>query len=423
MENIKKNIKNPSYLQSSFTLLMFFAAWGIWWSFFQLWLTKSGGLHLSGAQVGTVYSANSLTTLILMFLYGSLQDKLVIKRYLLIFCAILAALVGPFFVWVYAPLLQNYFWLGIVVGSIFLSAGFLSASGIYEAVAEKLSRRFDFEYGQARAWGSFGYAIVAFIAGQSFTINPQINFWLGSAFGIVLLLELLFWVPKAEREADNKIVLRGEGSDTPSVKEMFGLLKIKELWFIIILIMFTYTFYTVFDQQMFPDFYTGLFSTSAAGERMYGILNSVQVFGEALMMAIVPILMNKIGVRNALLLGVLVMFVRIGGCGLAHDPITVSCIKMLHSLEVPLFTLPIFRYFTLHFDTKLSATLYMIGFQVAAQIGQVILSQPLGKLRDIIGYNHTFLIISSIVFVAAIYGFFVLKKDNEDVNGDPFIRS
>ena len=82
-----------------------------------------------------------------------------------------------------------------------------------------------------------------------------------------------------------------------------------------------------------------------------------------------------------------------------------------------------FRYFTLHFDTKLSATLYMIGFQIAAQIGQVILSTPLGALRDKVGYSTTFRIIALVVLVAGIYAALVLKKDDQDVKGDPFVRS
>ncbi|BDP86074.1 hypothetical protein EfmAA610_32840 (plasmid) [Enterococcus faecium] len=47
---------------------------------------------------------------------------------------------------------------------------------------------------------------------------------------------------------------------------------------------------------MFPGFYTGLFSTSANGEKIYGTLNAIQVFCEALMMGIVPIIMRKLGV-------------------------------------------------------------------------------------------------------------------------------
>lgn len=410
-----QQVKGPAYLQSSVTLLLFFASWGVWWSFFQLWLTSTtNGLGLSGSQVGTIYSANSAVTLVLMFAFGAIQDRLVLKRYLLIFTATIATLIGPFFSWVYAPLLQHHFVSGIAVGAVVLSCGFLAASPVYEAFVEKLSRRYDFEYGQARAWGSFGYALVALLAGFLFVINPQLNFWFGSAFGAMLLLNLLFWHPKqapsASAATDNR---------APTLKEMVSVLKLKELWLIIILIMFTWTFYTVFDQQMFPDFYTKLYATPATGQHMYGTLNSIQVFFEAIMMGIVPIIMRKLGVRKTLMLGMLVMCVRIGACGFTTNPLAVSLIKMLHSLEVPLFSLPVFRYFTLHFDTKLSATLYMVGFQVASQVGQVLLSTPLGSLRDHFGYSLAFKVISVTVLLAGIYAFFVLKKDDQDVNGDP----
>ena len=95
---------------------------------------------------------------------------------------------------------------------------------------------------------------------------------------------------------------------------------------------------------------------------------------------------------------------------------------MFHAIEVPLFCLPAFRYFTLHFNPKLSATLYMVGFQIASQIGQVVFSTPLGMLHDRMGDRTTFLTISAIVLAATVYGFFVIKRDDEQVDGDPFIR-
>lgn len=42
--------KNPFYVSNSINILLFFAGWGIWWSFFQIWLTTKEGF--SGAQVG-----------------------------------------------------------------------------------------------------------------------------------------------------------------------------------------------------------------------------------------------------------------------------------------------------------------------------------------------------------------------------------
>lgn len=124
-----KLFKNQSYLQMSFTLMLFFASWAIWWSFFQIWLTsESNGLGLSGSSVGTIYSTNSFVTLILMFFYGVFQDKLVIKRTLLIFCSTLSVLVGPFFCMVIWPInrkqfhISSYHRIAFFVGRIFVSS-------------------------------------------------------------------------------------------------------------------------------------------------------------------------------------------------------------------------------------------------------------------------------------------------------------
>lgn len=421
MVNLGKTLRNQSYVQSSTGIFMFFCAWGIWWSFFQRWLVSD--LQLSNTQVGEVYSINSLASLIIMFVYGIAQDELGIRRGLAIGVSAIAALVGPFVQFVYAPMLTSqYRWMGIIIGSIVLSAGFMSASSLIEAITERYSRMFGFEYGQSRAWGSFGYAIVALVAGFLFNINPLYNFWLGSVFGFCMLLVYLLWRPQEQREILKKESDPDAPRTSPTLKEILGVLKVPNLWLIVIFIMFTYTFYTVFDQQMFPTYYTSLFPTQALGNSTYGILNSVQVFCESAMMGLVPILMRKVGVRNSLLMGAGVMFLRIGLCGVFHDPVMISIVKMFHAIEVPLFSLPAFRYFTLHFDTKLSATLYLVGFHAASKIGETILSTPLGILHDAAGDRPTFLIISGIVLVALIYGSFILKKDDVQVDGDPFVR-
>lgn len=419
MTRTAKLWKNPSYLQSSFGIFLFFCSWGIWWSFFQRWLNSMG---LNGAEVGTIYSINSLATLVLMFCYGLIQDNLGLKRHLVLAISTIAALVGPFVQFIYAPLMRTNMMAAAMIGSIVLSAGFMAGCSLIEAVTERYSRKFNFEYGQSRAWGSFGYAIVALVAGIVFNINPMINFWLGSAFGVGMLIVYLTWYPADQRAALKEESAPDAEPTNPSLKEMVKVLRMPALWVLIVFMLLTNTFYTVFDQQMFPTYYASLFPTEATGNTVYGILNSVQVFCESAMMGVVPIIMRKIGVRNALLLGGTVMFLRIGLCGIFHDPVMISIVKMFHAIEVPLFCLPAFRYFTLHFNPKLSATLYMVGFQIASQIGQVVFSTPLGMLHDRLGDRTTFLTISGIVLCAVVYGVFVIKKDNEQMDGDPFIR-
>lgn len=412
MANLKANLTNGAYLQNSLTLFLFFASWGIWWSFFQIWLTDtSTGLGLNGTQVGTVYAINSAVALGVMLFYGTIQDRLGTKRYLAMFVAGSAALVGPFVNWIYRPLLTDNFTLGAILGAFFFSCGFLAACGLVEALVERVSRRHGFEYGQARMWGSLGYALVALAAGFLFTTNPALNFWVGSVLGLLNLIIQVFWKPKTP-VVDSGNITSGQ---TPSFKEMASLLKMPSLWVVIILVLFSWTFYTVFDQQMFPDFYVGLFPTAAQGQETYGILNSIQVFLEVPMLAVVPIIMKKIGAKNTLLLGVVVMCVRIFGCAVLDNPLAVSGVKLIHSIEVPMFILPMFRYFNLHFNPALSATLYLVGFNVSSQVGNVLLSSPLGSLRDQIGYQPTFLVISGVVFCAALFAAKFLQKDNEDL--------
>lgn len=420
MSNFKKYTANPFYMSNSLMILLFFTGWGIWWSFFQIWLTTKQGF--SGTQVGTIYSFNSAITLILMLVYGSLQDKLGIKKNLLIFCVSCEVFLGPFFTWFYVPLLKSNFIVGALIGSIYLSVAFLAASPTFEALAERMSRRFGFEYGQARAWGSFGYAVAALIAGFMFTLNAYLIFWIGSVFSIVLLLVLLFIKPENDTVIVTKYESKSNNQDvnnSPSLLEILSVFKMPDLWKIVIFISMSWTFYTVFDQQMFPEFFTTFFGTETAGQQAYGVLNSLEVFLESIMMGIIPIMMRKTGVRKSLLIGLVIMVLRIGGCGLVTNPLGVSIIKLLHAPETAIFILAMFRYFTLHFDTRISTTLYMVGFQIAAQVGQIIFSTPFGLLHDKIGYQPTFLIVAGIVFISAIYAFFVLKKDDQDVYGQP----
>ncbi len=409
--------KNGAYLQSSVTLFVFFAGWGIWWSFFSTWLDKT--LHLSGEQIGTVYSVNSLTTIAVMIAYGMIQDRIGLKRYVVILSSAVMACLAPFVIFVYQPLLTNAFGLGVVVGAIYLPFGYTAAVGLLEAFSERMSRTYGFEYGQARGWGSLGYGIAALFTGFIFTINPQINFFVGSALGALCLLVQIFW------KTDKVPLAPGHSSHphTPSLREMAAVLRLKSLWVVIGFVIFSWTFYNLYDGQMFPNFYRSLFANEDIGLHTYGILNSVQVFAEAICMMLVPILMRKVGVRNILLLGVTVMTFRILGAAVFHDPVIVSIVKMFHAIEVPLFILGIFRYLTLHFNSAVSATLYLVGFEVAAQVGNTLFAIPFGALRDNIGYQPTFFVIAAVVACAGIWAFFALKKDDQDVQGDPFIRA
>ncbi|MBM6687218.1 MFS transporter, partial [Faecalicatena contorta] len=79
----------------------------------------------------------------------------------------------------------------------------------------------------------------------------------------------LFWVP-AEQKAELKKEADSTERTNPTLKEMVSVLGMPTLWVLIVFMIFTNTFYTVFDQQMFPTYYSSLFPTTEIGDATYG---------------------------------------------------------------------------------------------------------------------------------------------------------
>ena len=404
---------NDKYRYSSGYLLFFFAAWSLWWSFYAIWLKSK--LGLSGTELGMLYAVNQFFSMLFMLGYGFLQDKLGTRKPLIWMMGTVITLSGPFLIYVYEPLLVSNFKLGMVLGAIFFGLGYLAGCGLVESFVEKVSRKFNFEFGTARFWGSLGYAAGTFVGGIFFSINPHINFWCVSVMGVLfLVINVVF---KTNAPAPASADTRSPEPDALTRKDFLTIFKDSQFWFFVIFVVGTWSFYSIYDQQMFPVFYASLFDDPELAPRVYGYLNSVQVFMEAVGMAMIPFLINRIGPKSALLLGGTIMTCRILGSALFTDIYIISLIKMLHALEVPLFVISVFKFSVANFDKRLSSTIYLIGFNIASSIGIIVLSLPVGKLFDMVGYQVIFLIMASIVVITLIFGFFSLSKKHHQQEG------
>ncbi|SQK72180.1 Lactose-proton symport [Tatumella ptyseos] len=113
-------------------------------------------------------------------------------------------------------------------------------------------------------------------------------------------------------------VTTGEGR--VKKEDFLAVFKDRNFWIFVLFIVGTWSFYNIYDQQLFPVFYAGLFESHDVGTRVYGYLNSFQVILEALCMLVVPFFVNRVGPKNALLLGVVIMMLRILSCALFVNP-------------------------------------------------------------------------------------------------------
>ena len=404
-------IKNSNYWFSSGYLVTFYAAWSLWWSFYAIWLKNEIGL--SGEQLGIVYSANSAAAMFFMIFYGIIQDKLQIGKAVITFQSIIMLLIGPFLIYVYEPLLRNDFILGVCIGAPVLSAGFISGCALIDSFIERISRLFGFEFGPARFWGSFGYAAATFVAGILFGINPHINFWMASAVAAVYFTINLIYKPTQQFSATDKAVI--QKPTIPTMNEIFSLFGMKKFWLFVFFIIGTNSFYTIYDQQLFPNFYTSFFEKPDKGYQIYGYLNSFQVFLEAACMILAPYFINKIGAKKALLTAALVMVCRISLSATLDNVYLISFVKLFHAIETPLFILAVFKYAVANFDARLSSTLYLVGFNISSNVGVIVLSWMVGKLFDNTGYSTTFYILAAIVFVILFIATFTLSDNKQKV--------
>ena len=407
-------IKNKNYWFSSGYLITFYAAWSLWWSFYAIWLKSKIGL--SGEQLGVVYAANSTAAMFFMIFYGFIQDKLQIGKAVVTFQSIMMILIGPFLIYVYEPLLRQDFILGVCIGAPVLSAGFISGSALIDSFIERISRLCNFEFGPARFWGSFGYAAATFVAGISFGIDPHINFWLASGVAAIYFIINLFFKPTQKLSVSNntpQIIV--PKPNIPTISEILSLFALRKFWLFVVFIIGTFSFYTIYDQQLFPNFYTSFFEKEETGYKIYGYLNSFQVFLEASCMIIAPYFINKLGAKKSLLVAALVMICRIGLSASLDNVYLISLVKLFHAIEIPLFILAMFKYIVANFDARLSATLYLVGFNISSNLGVIVLSKPVGKLFDNHGYSSTFYILASIVLIISCIAIFTLS-DNKQAN-------
>ncbi|RIO80858.1 MFS transporter [Staphylococcus gallinarum] len=355
------------------------------------------------------FSINSFTTLLFNLIYGLIQDRLGVSRILLSVCSFISIFTGPFFVYFYAPFLEDHFYIVGFIGSLFISSGFLAAMGLYEAVVEKFSRSFDFDYGSSRAWGSLGYAIISLFSGYLFLTNASLIFWSGSIISLLLFLLIILYKPSIERMPQTDSYSLHSTLQHITVTSIF---RQPRFWILVIVILFTCPFYLIYEQQLFPSYYIHISNLSNInGENVYSILNSVQVFIEVLTMIVAPRIIAKLGIKQTIILSFIIMNIRVGGSLFAHDIVSISIVKLIHGIQIPLFVLPIFQYITLHFNTKFSATIYLLGYLMVVKIGQIIFSTPIGSFQDNTNFNLTFLLIFVVILITTIFAKFTLRKD------------
>lgn len=363
--------------------------------------------HLNGTESGAVFSMMAGISLIFQPIFGVVSDKLLFKKTLILTISIVAIFIGPYFQWVFMPILHiNAFLVAFVTGT-FLSFVLNGGVSVIEQYVQRASLANGFEYAHSRVGGSVAGVAASLIAGPIFLWSPNSIFW-ACTVAAIILTGLLLFSDKIDLE---NAQAAGDTSNSLNLKTVMSVFKLKNLWILAIFYMGASALYDVFDQQ-FIIFFKMFFHTAAQGTLVYSYMTSAQIAIEFCLMFPMPWIINKIGSRNGLIIYGFITALRILGSALAPNWIWLVGFRLLAGLEMPLLLTSIMKYIAGAFDIRLYATVYALASNFAKQVSVFIFSSVAGKMYDVIGYQHTYLIMGLFVFTITLFATFTLKKED-----------
>lgn len=390
--------KRNYILLSIFDFLYLFA-WSSTMAFFVIWTTQN--LGISATKTGWLYAINAFIALTMQPFFGFISDKFGTRKSLIFIIVALLLPIGPFFIYVYAPLLVHSFWIGAILGGIYLGIIFNSGSGVIDSYIDKISRRYSFEYGRVRMWGSLGWAAAAYIVGRNINDNANLSFWLASI--AIVLAALCFMLTKIEVTVEEKKM-----TSSLKVGNVFELMRNKQFWMLIIFTLFVTQIYDTYDQQ-FAQYFALQFPSIAEGNKWYGTLASVQVCFETVFLGIMPWFVNRVGAKRALIIAGTIMSIRILGSAIPLGPVWIAAVKMMHAIEKPLILVAIFKFIAHNFDHKLSSTIYLLVL-FSASMATTIYSPFVGYMYDTIGFANAYIILGAVAGVFTFISVFTLSN-------------
>ncbi|MHC8938384.1 oligosaccharide MFS transporter [Escherichia coli] len=397
--------KNPDFWIFGLFFFLYFFIMATCFPFLPVWLSDVVGL--SKTDTGIVFSCLSLFAISFQPLLGVISDRLGLKKNLIWSISLLLVFFAPFFLYVFAPLLRFNIWAGALTGGVFIGFVFSAGAGAIEAYIERVSRSRGFEYGKARMFGCLGWALCATMAGMLFNVDPSLVFWMGSG-GALLLLLLLFLARPSTSQTAMVMNTLGANSSLISTRMVFSLFRMRQMWMFVLYTIGVACVYDVFDQQ-FATFFRSFFDTPQAGIKAFGFATTAGEICNAIIMFCTPWIIHRIGAKNTLLVAGGIMTIRITGSAFATTATEVVILKMLHALEVPFLLVGAFKYITAVFDTRLSATVYLIGFQFSKQLAAILLSTFAGHLYDRMGFQNTYFVLGMIALTVTVISAFTLS--------------
>lgn len=381
-----------AYIKLSLFVFLFTFTWAASFGLYAIWLGDKAGLN--AVEIGTVFAVNGVFAVVIKPVYGYIMDKIGMKKQLLYFVCIVSALMAPFYIWVYLPLLQTHFISGMIVGALFFSLGWYAGVAAEESYVDRFSRLYNMEFGRIRMWAALGWGMASSFSGFLYNISPKVNFTISSVSALCMFAVLLTLKVDQFGKEDNDVLSKEKIVFT----DVLHLLANRKFWMFSLYIAGVAWVMFIAEQQ-FSRYFITFFDTKEEGNAMFGYMSTAQSAAEFFGMLLVPSIINRIGAKQGMLLTGLVASLRLIISGLTSDPLIICLVKPLWGIEIALILISVFKYIAEHFDKRVNATMYLLGYQAMIYVGSIVVAPPAGYAYQTIGFEHTYLIMGIIALI------------------------
>jgi OHS family lactose permease-like MFS transporter len=196
--------------------------------------------------------------------------------------------------------------------------------------------------------------------------------------------------------------------DKISPADVYALLRNRKFWAFCLYVAGVAWMMFIAEQQ-FSRYFVTFFADVHKGNAVFGYLGTVQSGMEFIMYMVIPLFVNYIGAKRGLLIVGALVGARLVISGLCDSHLLISVLKPLYGLEICLLLVSVFKYIAEHFDKRVNATMYLLGYQAMLYVGNVVVSSPAGLMYDRIGFEKTYIIMGIIALTFTLISAFTLS--------------
>ncbi len=265
----------------SFMMFLQYYIWGSWYVTMGTFMT--GFLKSTGIQIGAVYSALAIATMISPFFIGMIADRFFAAQRLMGILHIL----GGFLLFIASKVDNNitFYWVILLYSLAYMPTIALSNSVAFRQMSDPGK-----EFPMVRVFGTVGWVISGFMIAILGIEKTPATFYMASVVSIILGL-FSFALPNTPPEAKSK-------STTKSILGIDALILFKERSYSIFFISAIFVCIPLSFYFGFANLYLNQSGMeNAAGKMVMGQIS------EALFILAIPFLFNRIGVKKMLLIG------------------------------------------------------------------------------------------------------------------------